>query len=153
MIGSTLLAVLVVGWGMVCGGIAYEHVAVVPVWARCPPASLTMWRGDHRLRSERFWLGMHPLLILLLVAALVVGWNDAELRTWLWIAFAGYAVVLVTTTAWFLPELMRLVKAPDGTFDEPEWRRRARRWEALSVLRGVLMLALAFPLVQALLTV
>jgi hypothetical protein len=54
-------------------------------------------------------------------------------------------MVLVTTNAWFLPELTRLVKAPDGTFDEPEWRRRARRWE-------VLMLALAFPLVQALLT-
>lgn len=152
MIGPALLGVLVVGWGVVCGGILYEHLAVVPVWARRPPTSLTMWRGEHRIRSERFWITIHPLLVALLVAALVVGWADPDMRTGLWITLIGYGVVLVITNAWFVPELMRLVKSEDGAFGEAEWRRRARRWEVLSLARGVLMFALAFPLVQALLT-
>jgi hypothetical protein len=146
---SVLLGVVAIGWGVVCGGILYEHLALVPVWARRPPASLTMWRGEHRVRSERFWLSVHPVLVVLLVAALVVGWTDVELRTWLWITLGGYGLVLVITNAWFVPELMRLVRAPDGTFGESEWRHRSRRWEVSSIVRGVLMVALAFPLVQA----
>lgn len=151
VIGSTLLGVLAIGWGVVCGGILYEHLAVVPVWARCPPTSLTMLRGEHRLRAERFWISVHPVVVLLLIAALIAEWGDVELRTWVLIALISYAVILVITNTWFVPEVMRLVRAPDGTFEEREWRRRARRWEVLSIARAVLMFALGFPLVQALL--
>ncbi|WP_232665033.1 hypothetical protein [Pseudonocardia sp. TRM90224] len=146
----TVLGILVMGWGVVCGGILYEHVAVVPVWARRPPESLTMFRGEHRLRSERFWMTVHPLLLVLFVVALVVGWGDADVRTLVWVALGGYAAVLLVTNLWFLPELMKLVRAPDGTFQAGEWRRCSVRWERASIARGVLMVGLTVPLVAAL---
>src|SRR5690606_37507170 len=45
---TIVLQLATLGWGVLCGAMIYEHVAVIPQWARRPPESLTMWTGDHR---------------------------------------------------------------------------------------------------------
>lgn len=153
MIASAVLCVLIPVWGILCGAVVYEHVALVPVWATAPPASLTMWRGEYRVRSERFWIVVHPVLIVLLVVALATSWSNDMARGWLWLAFGAYAVVLVVTRLWFVPELLRLTRGPDGSIAPDQWRHRARRWEIASLVRGVVVLAVAAPLLGALLSI
>lgn len=144
-----VLQLAAIGWGVLCGGVVYEHLAVVPQWASQPPASLAMWTGPYRLRAERFWIGIHPVEVLLLAAALATGWNGGA-RVSLIVVLGGYLVVLAVTAAWFVPELMRLTQNPGAPIPPDEWRSRARRWEHLSIARGVFIVGLAWPLLSAL---
>lgn len=139
------------GWGILCGAIVYEHLAVIPVWTREPPESLNMWRGPHRLRAERFWMAIHPLLLLLLSVALYLVWADEARRALLLWVIGGYGLVIATTAAYYVPELMKLTRDPDTTtLPVEEWRARARRWHALCYPRSLLVLALSVPLFRAL---
>jgi hypothetical protein len=150
MTASTILLQLAaIGWGVLCGGVVYEHLAIVPQWASRPPASLTMWSGPYRVKAERFWMGIHPTLILLLAASLATGWNHAG-RDAVIVVLGAYLAVLAVTATWFVPELMRLTHDPSASIPPDEWRTRARRWERLSIARGVLLVALAWPLLGAL---
>jgi hypothetical protein len=145
-----LLYAATLGWGVLCGAMVYEHVAVIPQWAKKPPESLAMWTGEHRVRAERFWMSIHPVLLLLLGATLATGWGDGARRELLFYALGGYAIVIATTAAWFVPELMTLTRDPKAPIPPDEWGRRARRWEALSLARGALLIVIAVPLLRAL---
>jgi len=96
-VSTILVQVAAIGWGVLCGGIIYEHLAVVPQWAARPPESLAMWTGPHRLKAERFWMGIHPILVALLVAALATGWRDADRRLALSVVLGGYVAALALT--------------------------------------------------------
>lgn len=146
---AILLQAAMLGWGVLCGAMIYEHVAVIPVWARRPPESLAMWTGDHRVRAERFWMSIHPVLLVLLGAALAAGWSDGDRRTLLLLTLGGYAIVIAATAIWYVPELLRLTRDPAAPIPPAEWRARARRWEVLSLVRGALVLAGAAPLLRA----
>lgn len=146
---TTFLQLATIGWGILCGGVVYEHLAVVPEWASRPPESLTMWTGPHRLKAERFWIGIHPILVLLLTAALATGWNQSH-RSHLLAVLASYLAILGITAAWFVPELLRLTKDPSASIPPGEWRARARRWERWSIVRGAVIVGLAWLLVSAL---
>lgn len=147
---TIVLQLATLGWGVLCGAMIYEHVAVIPQWARRPPESLTMWTGDHRLKAERFWMAIHPILLVLLGVALALSWDDGAQRERLFIVAGGYALVIATTAVWYVPELMKLIRDPAAPIPAERWRVRARRWELLSLLRGALILGLAWPLLGAL---
>jgi len=139
----------VVGWGVLCGGIVYEHVAVVPQWSKQPPESLAMWSGPHRLAAERFWKGIHPIVILLLAACLTTAWSTDQ-RSALIEVLSGYLAVIAVTAVWFVPELLKLTQDQNAPIPRDEWRARARRWERLSLARGAVVLGLSWPLLGAL---
>lgn len=147
---AVVLELAVIAWGLVCGAALYEHVAMVPVWAKAPPRSLTIWHGQHRVRAERLWIPIHPITLALLALALGLSWSLPDVQPRLLIVLSGYVAILVVTNAWFVPELMRVALRPTGAWDAVEWRRRARRWERWSLVRGAVMLGLAWPLVEAL---
>jgi len=149
-IPTLVLEVAMIAWGIVCGASVYEHVAMVPVWAKAPPASLTMWQGEHRVRAERLWIPLHPVVVLLLALALGLHWSDDALRLRLGVVLACYVVVLVVTNALFIPELKRIAIMPTVQLTPDAWRRRARRWERWSLARGAVMLGLAVVLADAL---
>ena len=109
---AIFLQLATLGWGVMCGAMIYEHVAVVPQWAKRPPESLTMWTGEHRLRAERFWMTIHPVLLVLLGVALATGWSDDAQRVRLLTVAGGYALVIAATASWYVPELMKLIRDP-----------------------------------------
>ncbi|MFO0745889.1 MAG: hypothetical protein U1F43_09475 [Myxococcota bacterium] len=149
-LASLILELAVLGFGIVCGAMVYEHTAIVPVWAARPPESLHMWQGPHRVRAERFWMPSHPMVVLLLAVALALHWGASAVATRLVVVLASYVVILVITGRLFVPELMRLCRDPNAPLAPDVWRRRARRWERLSLLRGAVMLGLAVVLCDAL---
>lgn len=148
MIGAIVLYASILLWGILCGAVVYEHLAIIPVWSSNPPESLAMWAGPYPVKSMHFWPFIHPVIIVTLLAAIALNWgNDA--RNLIALAGAGYVLaVLLPTAIWFVPELLHLINPETGLPSE-QWRRRAKRWEALSLARGVVVLALIVPLLIA----
>lgn len=147
---AVLLELAVLGWGVLCGAIVYEHLAIVPVWEKCPPESLTMWRGPHRVRAERLWVPLHPMVVSLLVASLVLNWYVEPVATRILITLVGYLVLLAATAAFFVPELKRLVLDEHVVIAPAVWRARSVRWERLSIARGGGVVVLGLVLFDAL---
>ena len=87
------------------------------------------------------------MIIVTLLAAIGLNW---ETMHWNLIALAGGCVlaVLLPTAIWFVLELLHLINSETDLLSE-QWRRRAKRWEALSLARGVVVLALIVPLLIA----
>lgn len=118
----------------VIGGATYEHLAVVPVWASAVPASLAMFQGDYGLAAQRFWIPIHPVTLVLLVAALILNWRTRR-RGLIAAGLTGYALVLVITSLYFVPELMAITRSAFSSSVDPELTRRAGAWESFSLMR------------------
>src|SRR5688500_4722904 len=95
---------------IVIGGGTYEHAGMVPVWASAVPRSLTMFQGEYAIAAARFWIPVHPVTLLLFVAALLSNWRT-ERRKFILVTIAGYVSVLVLTFVRFVPELMSITQS------------------------------------------
>lgn len=133
----------------VIGGAAYEHLAVVPVWASAVPASLAMFQGEYALAASRFWIPIHPITLGLLVVAMILNWRTRR-RGFILACLAGYVLILVITFLYFVPELMAITSSAYGPSVDPELTQRAKMWETLSLVRlgvlGLLAVILLFGL-------
>jgi hypothetical protein len=118
------------------------------VWTADPPASIAMFHGLHPLESERWWRSVHGPTLLLEIVALVLLRAQAR-RRFVAIAALGHVVVLAVTLAWFVPELLALIGDPSAAIPAAEWKARADRWEALSLVRLGVLLALSASLLRA----
>jgi len=127
----------------VIGGAAYEHLAVVPVWASAVPASLTMFQGEYALAAQRFWIPIHPVTLILLLSALIFNWRT-ERRNFIAITLGGYIVVLVVTFLFFVPELIAIMQSSYSTTVDADLTRRAKTWETYSLVRlaGLILMAI-----------
>ena len=142
MFRTLALILASISFMIVIGGAVYEHLAVVPVWSAAVPASLTMFQGEYRLAAESFWIPIHPIAISLLAISLFINWRTAR-RNYILVTLTGYALVLVTTFIYFVPELMSLTQSAYGPAVNDELTRRAGLWEALSLARLVFLIGLA----------
>lgn len=125
---------------IVIGGAVYEHIAVVPVWASAVPASLSMLQPPYGLAAANFWIPIHPVTILLIAASLFFNWNS-ERRKFILITFGGYAIILIATFIFFVPELLAITESTFSNSVDAELTRRAQTWETLSLVRlGFLLL-------------
>ena len=130
---------------IVIGGATYEHLAVVPVWSKAAPASLTMFQGPYALRAQNFWIPIHPVTIVLLTISLLLNWRT-ERRKFILVTMSGYLSVLAITAVYFVPELMSITQTSFSTAVDFELTRRANLWENLSLVRLAFLLSLAFTL-------
>ena len=94
---------------IVIGGAVYEHLAVVPMWSTAVPASLAMFQGEYGLRAQNFWIPIHPVTIVLLLAAAILNWRTVR-RMWILLPLVGYAIVLIITSIYFVPELLAITQ-------------------------------------------
>jgi hypothetical protein len=139
---DTLYAFACLSFSVVIGGAVYEHLAVVPQWSAEPPFSLSMFQGKYGLNAAAFWMPIHPVTLLLLIAALVVSWKTGG-RNNVLITLAGYVTILGITAVYFVPELLAITgTAFSGTID-PSLTQRANRWELLSLVRLTVLVGLA----------
>ena len=127
---------------IVVGGAVYEHLAVVPVWSSAVPASLTMFQGEYALAAARFWIPIHPVTLVLLMAAFILNWRS-ERRKHIIATIAGYAAVLGITIVWFVPELMAITQSVYAPTIDADLTRRAEIWETFSLIRLAFMTVLA----------
>ena len=144
------LMLSIVLWGTLLGGIAYSHLVYFPVFLSDLPDSAALVNGPYALNEGRFWMTIHPLLILSLVVALILNWSVKPRRKLIAISFIVYLVVLAVSALYFIPELFAFARSPQSGVTPAEWSVRAHRWEVLSWLRGCICYAFFVPLLLAL---
>ena len=141
-IRTILLIAASISFMIVLGGGVYEHLAVVPQWKQAPPASLTMFQGEYGLDPGNFWMLIHPVSIVLLVAALATNWRTAR-RKYIGITLLVYAIIIAVTATYFVPELVSIIRTTYQDIKDSSLVARANLWEKLSLLRLVIILAVA----------
>ena len=145
---SLMLAVIL--WGTLLGGITYSHLVYFPVYLSALPDSAILVRGPYGLHESKFWLTVHPLLILSLIVALVLNWKFEARRKSILVSFAVYFLMLVVTQIYFLPELAAFAQSPESNVSAAEWMGRGQLWQRLSWIRGGVMYTAIVPLLFAL---
>ena len=149
-VGTYSLFLVVILWGTLLGGIAYSHIVYFPVYLSALPDSAVLVHGAYGLHESKFWLTIHPLLILSLIVTLVLNWKSKSRRKLIVVSVAIYFLVLVVTQIYFLPELAAFEQSPQSKVSPSEWLVRGQRWQKLSWIRGSVMYAGIFPLLLAL---
>jgi hypothetical protein len=127
---------IVIGAGM------YEHVAAVPRWSAAPPSSLTMFQGQYGLYPEPFWIGVHPIALVLLIITLILAWKTSR-RINVIATIVGYIAVLAITRVYFVPELLDIINTPVSANADTALTERAKQWEMLSLARMAFMMILS----------
>lgn len=148
-LGTYSLFLTIILWGTLLGGIVYSHIVFFPVYLSALPDSAIVVNGTYGLHEGRFWMTIHPLLILSLIAALVLNWKFRTRRKLILMSFGIYFVVLVVTRLYFLPELGAFEQSPQSNLLPAEWLARGNRWQRLSWIRGAVMFAAILPLLLA----
>jgi hypothetical protein len=144
------LMLSIVLWGTLLGGIAYSHLVYFPPYLSALPDSAVIVTGPYGLREARFWMTIHPLLILSLVVTLVLNWRLKPRRKLILVSFAVYALVIVISQIYFIPELIAFERSAQSGLTPAEWLARGQRWQRLSWVRGAVCYAAFVPLLLAL---
>jgi hypothetical protein len=110
------------------GGGIYEHLVLDPVWPSRPAIIQAPHGGVSR---RRFWIPVHSVFEVTLIAALVVTWGHSEVRTALLVALASHAVMRTWSLVDFVPKAVVFEKTDPAVID----RADAVRWTRRSLLR------------------
>lgn len=137
-------------WATLLGGIVYSHIVFFPVYLSALPDSAVLVHGPYALHDERFWMLIHPLLVLSIILSLVLNWTLKKRRKLIAITAGIYALAIVATTLFFVPELIAFQGSPESSVSRADWFARGQRWQYLSWLRGIVMYAGFVPLLLAL---
>jgi hypothetical protein len=115
------------------GGGLYETLLVDPVWPR-NPAVIQPSRGG--LDRKRFWVPVHALFEIALLASAWTAWGEASARLWMVLALSAHFAARVWSFTYFIPRALRFEKMGDDLSEDQV--RLARRWTRLSRLRPVI---------------
>ena len=144
------LFLVIILWGTLLGASTYEHIGFFSVFLSALPDSAVVVNGPHGIDNGRFWVLIHPILILSLLSTLGLNWKASERRKLILTSIAIYALALLVTFWYFVSELMAFADSPNSTVSAEEWRARGDRWQYLSWLRALAMYAGLLPLLIAL---
>ena len=148
-IKTIMLILASISFITVIGGAIYEHVAAIPVWKLAPPVSLTMFQGEYGITPFHFWKAIHPVTMLLLIVSLIANWKS-DRRKLIIVTIVGYAIVLVITFTYFVPNLLDIIETPSDVLASESLATRAATWEALSLVRLACIIGLAIALLFSL---
>jgi hypothetical protein len=123
------------------GGGVYEVSVVDPAW----PGRFDLIQPDRGgISRKRFWIPAHTAFELVLLVALVVAWDAADVRLWLLVSLAAHAVMRIWSAFDFIPKALAFERASGGTLTEDaarRWTRRSRLRLPLDILSCVALLA------------
>jgi hypothetical protein len=146
---NLLLILASLSFVSIMGAAIYEVISTTPQWSAAPPQSLTMFQGKYGLNSGLFWTIIHPVTILLLVAALFANWNNGR-RKQILVVFSSYILILIMTATYFVPVLLHIITSPYQNQVDRDLQLRAALWEKLSFARLCLVVLLSVVLLSAL---
>jgi hypothetical protein len=150
-LSTVILMIAIIFWGVILGGIVYSHIVYFPVLLSNLPESAVLVTGKYGLHEEKFWMAMHPVLIVLLITSIISNWKNKQRRKKILVSFVLYAVVLIVSSIYFIPELVNFSRSANSALPASEWMRRSNNWMTYSIIRGVVMFAAIIPLFLALL--
>jgi hypothetical protein len=131
------LFIALITWAMLVGGVMYSHVVYFPAYLSNLPESNSLITGEHGLHDENFWMFVHPLAILSTVTTLILNWKLALRRKFILIPLGIYALAIIATAFYFVPELMAFAESNNSTMvTSSEWFQRGQTWQHLSWVRG-----------------
>ena len=140
----------IICWATLLGGIMYSHIVYFPPYLSNLPDSSALVNGKYALHEERFWMTIHPLLILSLITALALNWKIIQRRKLIMTSFGIYILMIILTFLYFVPELTAFAKSPESSVPAAEWLARGNRWQYLSWIRGTICYLAFIPLLIAL---
>ena len=148
---TIILIIAIIIWRVLLGGIVYSHIVFFPVYFSNLPDSAILVNSKYALHEENFWITIHPVLIVLLIVTIISNWKNKLRRKKILISFVLYAVVLIVSSIYFIPELINFSKSATSPLPSSEWMRRSSNWMTYSIIRGIFMFAGIIPLFIALL--
>ncbi|MCW3110886.1 MAG: hypothetical protein JWQ09_5392 [Segetibacter sp.] len=147
---TIILIIACIAWGILIGGVVYSHLVFFPVYLSDLPKSAEVVNGTYGMDEAIFWIIIHPILILSLIVAMIANRKYKERRNLILISFAVYAIILIISGIYFVPELMKFKSSPTSGIPASEWIKRGRNWMTYSVIRAAVILVVTFPLFMAL---
>lgn len=148
---TVILVIAIIFWGVLLGGIVYSHIVYFPVYLSNLPDSAILVNGTYALHEEKFWKAIHPVLVATLIITIITNWRNKARRKNILISSVLYAIVLIFSSIYFIPELISFSKSPASSLPPSYWASRSSSWMTYSIIRGVLMFAAIIPLFIALL--
>jgi hypothetical protein len=142
LISRALLWLFLINLGVAFGAGLYESRIVVSRWMSSSPDSVKHWNAEAARQDDvgrRFWSFVTTVpLTLLTLANLVAGWRaSGAVRSW-WLGAALAALAdRAITFAYFIPTMVRLMRAQDS----PESVAVATQWAHLNYARLAILLA------------
>ena len=124
-------------WAMIIGGVLYSHIVYFPPYLSHLPESNSLITGEYGLKDQNFWMPLHPLVILSTFTSLIMNWKVLEKRKYILIALGIYALAIIATAIYFVPNLIAFAgSSKASTVTAAEWYQRGQTWQQLSWIRG-----------------
>jgi hypothetical protein len=141
MFSKTVLWLFVLNLGVVFGAGIYEARISVARWTGASRGSGPGWHAEEALRDDtgrRFWAFTTtiPLTLLTLVNSWAAWQASGAVRLWWLIAASSALADRIFTFAYFIPRMLRLMRATDT----PSARATMMQWANLNYLRQLLVL-------------
>jgi hypothetical protein len=127
MVWTVSLVCVAIAAALACmslGGGLYEYLVVDPFWPRRPDV-IQPTRGG--ISRRRFWIPAHTLFEFALIVALVIAWDQRDIRNALFIAVASHAIMRIWSAFDFIPKALAFERADPATVDVAAARRWSRR--------------------------
>ncbi len=124
-------------WAIIIGGVMYSHIVYFPPYLSNLPESNKLITGNYGLHDGNFWMFVHPFTIVTTIATLILNWQIKKRRKLILIAFSIYAIAIVATATYFVPNLLAFASSSsDTTVAASEWYQRGQTWQHFSWIRG-----------------
>jgi hypothetical protein len=129
------LIVLITLLSFELGGAFYEWIVVASQWSAYPPESFGILQGVYALPLDSFWMPLHMIVQVVIIAAVILCWKDKKRRNFMLLLVGLYILLRVPTFMYFIPELEYFRTASTAAPWTQEIQDRADRWVLLSIGR------------------
>lgn len=144
-LAQVFLWLFVIALGIELGAGLYETLVVLPLWAAAPPDSVTAYYQHNAANPQfalnaggRFWIFFTPLVGLTSIAALLSGLKTRpEHRKWRVAGTILALIVVISTFAWFVPNIIKLTGKDVLTMSADEITGVTNWWVRLNWVRVV----------------
>jgi hypothetical protein len=143
-IAQICLWLFVIALGIELGGGLYETLVVMPLWTSAIPDSVIAYYQHNAADPKfalnaggRFWMVATPSVGLFSIATLLTSFKTRpEHRKWRLIGAALALIVVISTFAWFVPNIIKLGSASVLTMSRDEVAGIANWWVRLNWVRA-----------------
>src|SRR5687767_3673264 len=121
-----LLIAMILMWIAVVVGL-YQRIFEMPKWFANPPASFELIRKQSK-RSRNFWIPLSALLMISLISALILNWENPHIRNHIIGALACFGLTGALSGIYFVKEVLAFTRFPVNAPQTPELLQRTKTW-------------------------